>query len=161
MRYRRTFPFLAVALLLPFALAACQQASGDASIQKLPSTQPEQTSMSCTPVERVEVVHFHGTQQCASCIAVGAFAKKTLEESFPTELQSGRIVFKDVNAELTENSAIVQQYQARGSSLFVNAVSQGQDHIEEDATVWRLTTNEEQYKQYFEQKIRSLLTCAS
>jgi hypothetical protein len=117
--------------------------------------------MSCAPVERVEVVHFHGTQQCTSCRAVGAFAKKTLEESFPAELQSGRVVFRDVNAELPENRDIVQQYQARGSSLFVNAVSQGQNHIEEDATVWRLTTNDVQYKQYFEPKIRTLLSCAS
>ncbi|OIO55466.1 hypothetical protein AUJ46_01440 [Candidatus Peregrinibacteria bacterium CG1_02_54_53] len=117
--------------------------------------------MSCIPVERVEVVHFHATQQCISCIAVGRLAKETLKESFSAEMESGRVIFRDVNGELPENSEIVLQYQARGSSLFTNAISQGQEHVEEDTTVWRLYANEEQYKEYFERKIRDLLSCAS
>jgi len=157
----RTFQSVALALLLPLILAACQQASGGSVVQKNTGGSPTEAAMSCVPVDRIEVVHFHGTKQCASCIAVGTFAKKTLEESFPAEMQAGRIVFKDVNAELPENNEIVLRYQARGSSLFVNAISQGRDHIEEDATVWRLTTNEEQYKQYFEREIRDLLSCNS
>lgn len=161
MRSLRTFPTVVLVLLFPLALAACQQASGGSAVKTVPGGDPVQASMSCIQAERIEVVHFHGTKQCASCIAVGAFAKKTLEESFPAELKAGRIVFKDVNAELPENRDIVLRYQARGSSLFVNAISQGQDHIEEDSTVWRLTTNEEQYKQYFERKIRDLLSCPS
>ncbi len=154
--------FCAIAvLLLPFALVACQQASGDSLVQEVPDDGSVQASMSCVPAERVDVVHFHATQQCISCTAVGRLAKETLEEKFSEEMESERVVFRDINGELPENRDIVFQYQARGSSLFVNALSQGQDHIEEDATVWRLYANEEQYKQYFEQKIRDLLTCAS
>lgn len=147
--------------LLTLALTACQQASGDASVQNPPMEQPVQASMSCEPVERVEVVHFHGTQQCVSCIAVGRLAKKTLEESFSSELASGKVIFRDINGELPENRDIVMRYQARGSSLFVNAVSEGRDRIEEDATVWRLYSNEEQYEEYFARKIKNLLSCAS
>lgn len=150
---------LAFCLLL--SLAACRQASVGSAAQQIPEGGSAETMMSCTPVDRVDVVHFHATQQCVSCIAVGRLAKATLEESFAEEMRSGHIVFRDINGELPENRDIVIQYQARGSSLFVNAVSQGQDHIEEDVTVWRLYSNAAQYKQYFERKIRTLLSCAS
>lgn len=117
--------------------------------------------MPCIPADHVEVVSFHGTYRCASCIAVGNLAKETLHERFANEMEFGRVVYRDINGELPEHRAIVIQYQARGSSLFVNAVTQGKDSIEEDVTVWRLAGSPEQYKQYFEQKIRNLLTCSS
>ena len=109
------------------------------------------------PADKIEVVHFHATQQCVSCITVGKFAKQTIDEKFPEEVKTGKIVFKEINAELPENQAIVNQYQARGSSLFVNAIRNEQDNIAEDTTVWRLVNSESQYITYFEGKLNSLL----
>lgn len=112
---------------------------------------------SVMPADIIEVVHFHGTQQCSSCIAVGKYAKQTIEDKFPDEVKSGKIVFKEINAELPENQAIVTKYQARGSSLFVNAIRGEKDTIAEDTTVWRLVNSESQYITYFEGKLNSLL----
>jgi hypothetical protein len=109
------------------------------------------------PAEKIEVVHFHGTQQCFSCITVGKFALQTIKEKFPDEFASGKIVFRDINAELKENQEIVTKYQARGSSLFVNAIRSGKDDISEDVTVWRLVNNESQFISYFEGKLKALL----
>jgi hypothetical protein len=109
------------------------------------------------PAEKIEVVHFHGTQQCFSCITVGKFALQTIKEKFPDEFASGKIVFRDINAELKENHEIVSKYQARGSSLFVNAIRSGKDDISEDVTVWRLVNNESQFISYFEGKLKALL----
>jgi hypothetical protein len=114
-------------------------------------------SMSVIPADKIEVVHFHGTQQCVSCIAVGKFAKQTIEDKFPEEVKSGRLVFKEINAELPENQAIVTKYQARGSSLFVNAIRSDTDNISEDTKVWQLVNNESQYIAYFEGKLKTLL----
>jgi hypothetical protein len=107
--------------------------------------------------EKIEIVHFHGTHQCWSCITVGEYALKTIKEKFPEEYKNGTIVFKDINGELAENKDIVMRYRANGSSLFVNAIKGGVDNIEEDVTVWRLVTNEDQYTSYFQNKINSLL----
>ncbi|PIV00819.1 hypothetical protein COS55_02755, partial [Candidatus Shapirobacteria bacterium CG03_land_8_20_14_0_80_40_19] len=70
---------------------------------------------------------------------------------------SGKIVYKDIDGELKENQEIVVKYQARGSSLFVNAIRDEQDNIEEDVTVWRLINSESQFISYFENKLSSLL----
>lgn len=118
------------------------------------STQPSQP---IGPAEKIEVVHFHGTQQCVSCITVGEYALKTITEKFPKELESGKIVFKDINGELKENEIIVMKYKARGSSLFVNAIVEGKDNIKEDVTVWRLVNDEEEFVSYFEKKLNGLL----
>lgn len=109
------------------------------------------------PADKIEVVHFHATQQCWSCITVGEYALKTIKEKFPEEFASGKIVFKDINGELKENQEIVVKYQARGSSLFINAIRGEEEDITEDTTVWRLVTNETQFTEYFENKLKALL----
>lgn len=113
--------------------------------------------LSTMSADKIEVVHFHATQQCWSCITVGEYALKTIKEKFPEEYKNGKIVYKDVNGELPENMDIVIEYQARGSSLFVNAIKDGKDNIEEDATVWRLVSNENQFISYFQNKLNNLL----
>jgi len=109
------------------------------------------------PADKIEVVHFHGTHQCWSCITVGEYALKTIKEKFPEEYASGKIVYKDINGELKENQEIVIKYQARGSSLFINAIRGDKDDITEDTTVWRLVNNESQFVSYFENKLNTLL----
>lgn len=109
------------------------------------------------PADKIEVVHFHATQQCWSCITVGEYTLKTIKEKLPEEYASGKIVFKDINGELKENQEIVVKYQARGSSLFVNVIRDDKDDIAEDVTVWRLVNNESQFITYFEKKINTLL----
>ncbi len=107
--------------------------------------------------DKIEVVHFHGTNQCFSCIKVGEYALKTIQEKFKDEYKNGMIVFMDINGELEENKEIVEKYNARGSSLYVNAITDNIDHIKEDITVWRLIYDKNYYMQYFEKELNSLL----
>ena len=107
--------------------------------------------------EKIEIIHFHATQQCWSCTTVGQYALKTIQEKFPEEYKNGTIVFRDINAELPENRDIVMKYQARGSSLFINAIVNKNDNIEEDTAVWRLVSNENQFITYFENRLNTLL----
>jgi len=109
------------------------------------------------PADKIEVVHFHATQQCFSCLTVGKYALKTIQDKFPEEYKSGKITFKDVNVEQKENEDIVTKYQAGGSSLFVNAVIDNKNYIAEDTTVWRLVNSESQYISYFENRLKTLL----
>ena len=112
---------------------------------------------SLAPADKIIVANFFGTQRCPSCLTIGKLTKKTLEEKFASELESGKIVFKEINGELPENREIVTKYQARGSSLFVNAIRGESDDIQEDTTVWRLVNNEAEYISYFENKLNTLL----
>lgn len=106
---------------------------------------------------KIEVVHFHATHQCWSCITVGEYALKTIKDKFPEEYKNGTIIYKDIDVDLPENMSMVIKYHARGSSLFINDIKNGQDNIKEDVYVWRLISDENQFINYFQNKLNSLL----
>ncbi len=108
-------------------------------------------------VDKIQVVHFHATQQCWSCITVGEYAEKTIKEKFPEEYESEKIEYLDINVESSENSSIVNKFGASGSSLFINVIRDGKDNISEDVQVWRLVSNEQSFINYFEGKLEGYL----
>lgn len=120
------------------------------------SNQP--TTPTPIPADKIIVAHFHGTHQCWSCKTVGEYSLRTLQEKFPEEFQSGKIIFKEINVDLGKNEEIVKKYQARGSSLYINAIRDGKDNISEDTTVWRLVNNQHKFNDYFANKIKKLLS---
>lgn len=129
--------------------------------EKVVYVQPQPTPSINTSLpsgsEKIEVFVFHATQRCISCINIGKYTKSVIEEKFPKELKSGKIIFKEVNIDLPENFNMAKDYGVSGSALYINAIKDGKDNHEEDTTVWRLVTNEAQMKSYFEAKLRKLL----
>jgi len=114
-------------------------------------------SIAVVPAERVEVFLFHRTQRCTTCIAIGKLSSQTVEERFGSEVLSGKVVFREVNIDESQNKDLAEKFQAGGSSLFVNAIREGNDNIEEDLEVWRLTGDEAAFKTHLARKINSLL----
>lgn len=109
------------------------------------------------PAEKIQVFLFHATQRCSSCIAIGKFAKETVEQKFPEELKSGKIEFREINIDLPENKELATKFKATGSSLFINPIFDGQDHIKDDTRVWQLVSNEQGFISYLSDKIKTLL----
>lgn len=148
---------LSVILILAIIIAVAANSPKSNAVTSSIKTGDATGQLSTMSADKIEVVHFHATQQCWSCITVGEYALKTIKEKFPEEYKNGKIVYKDVNGELPENKDMVIKYQASGSSLFVNAIRDGKDNIEEDITVWRLVSNENQFISYFQNKLNNLL----
>lgn len=109
------------------------------------------------PAEKIQVFLFHATQRCSSCIAIGKYAKETVEQKFPEELKSGKIEFREINIDLPENKELATKFKAAGSSLFINPIIDGKDNIKEDTQVWRLVSNEQGFISYLSDKIKTLL----
>ncbi len=149
--------FVAFAIFAGEKRQAKTRASSDTGNTAVADQPDSPKQLVVTNADQVIIVHFHGTQQCWSCIEVGKLTQKTLEANFAEELDSEKIVFKEINGELPENREIVQKYQARGSSLFINAIKDDQDHIAEDTTVWRLINSEERFNEYLTEKINNIL----
>jgi hypothetical protein len=128
-------------VLLLLAVSGCTSTTG-------PSASHQQSAVNSTLLEKVEVVHFHGNQQCVSCIAVGDLAEKTVNASFRDDLASGRLVFAHVNYELPENAALKEKYGPTGSSLWIGVYDANGFHKEEDTRVWSLINNKDAYSAY-------------
>ncbi|MDH5695185.1 MAG: nitrophenyl compound nitroreductase subunit ArsF family protein [Dehalococcoidia bacterium] len=109
------------------------------------------------PVDRVEVIYFHRAQRCQGCIYAEAGTRYTLETYFKDKLASGKVTFEAVNVEAKENAAIVKKYGAFTSSLFINTVSDGTDHIEEVTDIWLVLGKDEAFVEVVKNKIEKSL----
>ena len=106
-------------------------------------------------IEQIIVVHFHRIHQCTCCINVGKWAEETIQEYFPDEYESGRIVYMDVCVE--ENRELAGKYNAYGASLFINVVRDGNENIVENMVVWQYCFDHDSYVAYFKQMLEKLL----
>jgi len=105
-------------------------------------------------VERIEVYHFHRTQQCYSCITLGALAEETVKTKFPDELTSGKVVFGHINIDLPENRELVERYAATGSSLWIGVYNASGFYKEQDTRVWYKISDKEAYITYLSDLIQ-------
>ncbi len=108
-------------------------------------------------VERIEIIHFHGTNQCYSCIMVGDYAEETVNTYFAGELKSGKITFSHINGELQENREITMKYGATGSSLWIGVYDDKGFHKEQNIQVWYKINNKEEYMAYLKGAIQKRL----
>jgi len=100
-------------------------------------------------IEKLEIYHFHGTNQCYSCKTVGAYAEETVNTYFADEVKSGKIIFSHINGELSENKDLVMKYGATGSSLWLGKYTKDrQFSAEQNTNVWYKINNKEDYMNY-------------
>ena len=100
-------------------------------------------------IEKIEVFHFHATQQCYSCKTVGNYAKETIKTHFADELKSGKIIFEHINIDLPQNKETVLKYGATGSSLWIGVYEKdGTFFKEENTKVWYKIKNKPDYMTY-------------
>jgi len=117
----------------------------------------QSTLINKSQADKVQIFLFHATMRCSTCIAIGRLAGETVNERFQNELESGQIEFGEINIDLPENKELAQKFQANGSALYLNAIKDGADNIEQDIKVWSLVSNAAQFKDYLEGRINNLL----
>ena len=140
------FHFRMYSLLALGTVAVLLIASGCVNTQTI-GTAPI-APLSPNAPDKVEVYHFHPTQQCTSCKTLGAYAEKTINESFSGEVESGRLIFRHVNFNLPENAELVKKYGVTGSSLWIGVYNASGFYKTENLNVWYKINNETEYKSY-------------
>lgn len=110
-------------------------------------------------VEKIEIYHFHSTNQCVTCKTVGSNAESTVNTYFANELKSGKIVFAHINIDLAENKALVDKYEAKGSSLLIGVYGkEGSFSKQEDTNVWYKIGDKEDFMNYLKGVIEQKLS---
>jgi len=118
---------------------------------------PSTSDTSSTPADRVEVIYFYRAQRCYSCIYAEEGTRYTVETYFADELASGKVTFEAFNVEDKENATIVKKYGAFTSSLFINTIRDGTDHIEEVTDIWFVLGKDEAFMEIVKSKIEKRL----
>ena len=119
----------------------------------IPAPEPGTTSV----VDRVDVVYFHRTNRCYSCIYAETGILYTLETYFEKEMSSGKLTFKSVDVQDASNAAIIKKYDAYTSQLFINAVTGDTERIEHVTEIWQFLGNDEAFCNVVRTKIEKAL----
>ncbi|GGK54423.1 MULTISPECIES: nitrophenyl compound nitroreductase subunit ArsF family protein [Flavobacteriaceae] len=78
-------------------------------------------------VNKIEVIDFHSTHRCITCKAIESNTKLVLETNFEKELKDGTISFQVVNVDDENNYKLAEKFQATGTALFLNVISNGEE----------------------------------
>jgi len=122
-----------------------------------PATPPASNNSS-GPADRVDVVYFHRTSRCPTCIHAEELTRDTLETYFKDELASRKVTFESIDVQDSNNAAIINKYGAYGSQLFINTVKDGTDHIEEATDLYSLIWNDRAFVTALKSKIEKSLS---
>jgi hypothetical protein len=109
-------------------------------------------------VQKIEVYHFHGTNQCYSCRTVGAYAEETIRTFYFAETATGKIAFSSVNYDLPENKELAEKYGVSGSSLWIGVYDSNGFHPEQNLNVWYKIDNKDDYMSYLKGVIEQKLS---
>ena len=82
----------------------------------------------------------------------------TLETYFEKQLNGGSITYAVYNVEDEKNKSIIEKYNAYTSSLFINTVRDGEDHIDEITSVWLVVDDDEAFINEFGDLLTQALT---
>ncbi|MFH0875400.1 MAG: nitrophenyl compound nitroreductase subunit ArsF family protein [archaeon] len=115
-------------------------------------------AVATTPkVDKIEVYHFHGTNQCYTCKTIKAYAETTVNTYFSNELASGKIVFASINVDEPTNLETTMKYGATGSSLWLGVYDDTGFHAEQNTNVWYKIDNKQAYMDYLKGVIEKRL----
>ena len=65
----------------------------------------------------VEVLYFHGTQRCATCMAIEKNTKELLEVTYKEPMENGKLVFRSMD--ITKEKSLAEKYEVSWSSLIL------------------------------------------
>lgn len=85
---------------------------------------------------KLKVLYFHITNRCNTCRSIEANVRKTLDDHFKNQVETGVIDLYVLNCELPENKELVKKYDAYGATLAVTTVLNGKELKSEDLTTW-------------------------
>jgi hypothetical protein len=143
-------------LLFSFMLTGCNNNASQDNItgNSVTSTSTDERIIN---IDKLEIYHFHGANQCYSCITVGDYAEATVNTYFKEEIEKGIIVFDHINGDLPENKELVMQYGATGSSLWLGTYKGDDFSAEQNTNVWYKIKDKTDYMNYLKGVIEQKL----
>lgn len=134
--------------LVGIAMAGCGQGSTE-SLGAPAASAPK-------PANRVVVYYMHRTFRCFSCLWIENTTRQTLQETFPSELASGRLEFQI--ADYWTNQDLAKRYGVQTVSVVVVNVAEGREVSHQTLEkVWDLKMKNDEFRAYIAEAVRAAL----
>ena len=124
--------------------------------------QKEKASPPLTEVKahnvKVIAYYFHGTFRCTTCRTIEQYSHDAIQMYFAKELGNGKLEFRPVNVDETENKHFIQDYQLVTRSLVLSLVSDGKEMKWKNLPdVWKLVRDKDKFYQYVKDEVTIFL----
>lgn len=103
----------------------------------------------------VEVYYFHYSRRCHTCVTVQEQTEKALLELYPEKMESGKIVFIEVNLDEKVGEELAKKKQVSGQTLLILKGEQ-RSNLTTDAFMYA-TTNPDKLKSKIKSVVDELL----
>lgn len=80
---------------------------------------------------KIEIIDFHTTHRCKTCLKIENNTKELLQSDFKKEMDAGTLSFQIVNIDDEANYDMAERFEAAGTALFINVIKDGKEqHID-------------------------------
>ena len=102
--------------------------------------------------------YFHGTFRCTTCRTMEKYSHDAIQQYFSKELGNGKLEFRPVNVEESENRHFIQDYQLFSKSLVLSLVTDGKEMKWKNLTdIWTLVNDKDKFFQYVKNEAEGFL----
>ncbi len=108
-------------------------------------------------VGHVDVVYFHRTERCTSCLNAESYTRETVEKYFADQVQRGQMSFQVYDVGKAGNAALARKFDAAGSSLHLGVLIEGTEYLCPVQDIWLYTTNKYVFIAKLKEKLASLV----
>jgi hypothetical protein len=135
----------------------------DSQTAKEPATKQKEIAHSPRTTEtsqnsKVIAYYFHGTFRCTTCRTIEKYSHDAIQQYFSKELGNGKLEFRPVNVEESENHHFIQDYQLFSKSLVLSLVTDGKEAKWKNLTdIWTLVKDRDKFFQYVKNETEGFL----
>ncbi len=108
-------------------------------------------------VSHIDVVYFHRTERCESCLNAEAYTRETIDRYFAGEVKSGLVSLHVLNVEKPENAAMVKKFDTAGVALYLGIQIEGTEYLCPNQDIWFTITNKSLFIYNLQKKITALV----
>lgn len=102
--------------------------------------------------------YFHGTSRCPTCLNMERWAQEAIAETFPEEMEDGRIRWQAVNYDDAANEHFVNAYDLYASTLVLASDGSGAKGTwRKPGRIWELAGDEQAFKSYVIDEVADML----
>jgi len=107
---------------------------------------------------RVVVTFFYFLPRCTACNTIEAYAREAVETGFGEDLAAGRVVWRAVDYERSENRHFIEDFDLITKSVVLTEVRDGRTvRWKTLARVWDLLDDKAAYTAYVQDELRAFL----
>ncbi|MBN1865499.1 MAG: hypothetical protein JW808_11415 [Victivallales bacterium] len=121
-----------------------------------PALAPTSGVLAAEKNEFVAVYYMHATFRCVTCNEIERLARKLVETEFKEELESGKLVFAEVNFQ--RDTGLAKRYRVAAGGVVVALIKDGKDvRFDMLNDVWTLYSDPAKFDEYLAGTIRRYL----